>query len=311
MKVRITHLDGKLPNLALMNIAHWHKSRNHDIYFTHSPTKELFEPESYDAVYASCIFTKTKPVLDLFLSQFPQAIVGGTGTASNVTVKDILPDISKHVDYGIYPNFRSSIGFLQRGCRMKCKFCVVPTKEGKPYYYQSVADLYRGAPYPKELHLLDNDFFGVSEWETHIKDIADNRFKVCFNQGINVRLINQQVAEALTTVKYYDMKFKKRRIYTAWDNIRHEKAFFLGVEKLLAAGIRANHIMAYMLIGYDPLETMERIQYRCDRMIEIGILPYPMVYNDSNTTLKAFQRYIIRRYYKVCSWEDYYDSRKQ
>ena len=26
MRVRLTHLDGKLPNLALMKLAHWHRS---------------------------------------------------------------------------------------------------------------------------------------------------------------------------------------------------------------------------------------------------------------------------------------------
>ena len=276
MKVRITHLDGKLPNLALMQIANYHQLAGHEIYFSDSPTKDLFEPEVYDRVYASCIFTKTKPTLDLFKTQFPDSIVGGTGSGTNITVSDVLPEVSKAVSYEIYPSFESSVGFLQRGCRMKCKFCVVPQKEGKPYYYQSVRELYRGEPYPKQLHLLDNDFFGVPEWKTHIRDITEGKFKVCFNQGINVRLINDEVAEALSGVKYYDMKFNKRRIYTAWDNLNHEKAFFKRVEKLLNAGIRPQHIMAYMLIGYDPSETMERIEYRAKKMIELGIKPYPM-----------------------------------
>src|SRR6266436_1647510 len=34
-------------------------------------------------------------------------------------------------DYSLYPKFTGSLGFTQRGCRLSCKFCVVPIKEGK------------------------------------------------------------------------------------------------------------------------------------------------------------------------------------
>ena len=33
-RVRITQLDGKLPNLALMKLSHWHKSKGDEVYFT-------------------------------------------------------------------------------------------------------------------------------------------------------------------------------------------------------------------------------------------------------------------------------------
>jgi hypothetical protein len=34
--------------------------------------------------------------------------------------------------------------------------------------------------------------------------------------------------------------------------------------------------MAYMLVGFDPSENMERIMHRFKRMVERGILPYSM-----------------------------------
>jgi hypothetical protein len=37
---------------------------------------------------------------------------------------------------------------------------VVPRKEGKPRSVNTIADIWRGKPWPKHLHLLDNDFFG-------------------------------------------------------------------------------------------------------------------------------------------------------
>jgi hypothetical protein len=34
MRVRLTQIDGKLPNLALMKLAHWHKHRGDYVWFT-------------------------------------------------------------------------------------------------------------------------------------------------------------------------------------------------------------------------------------------------------------------------------------
>ena len=33
---------------------------------------------------------------------------------------------TKQQDYGLYPHYRHSIGFTQRGCRLKCPFCLTP-----------------------------------------------------------------------------------------------------------------------------------------------------------------------------------------
>jgi hypothetical protein len=41
--VRITQLDGKLPNLALMRLAAFHRARGDDIHFTRSPYRHLDE----------------------------------------------------------------------------------------------------------------------------------------------------------------------------------------------------------------------------------------------------------------------------
>ena len=50
---------------------------------------------------------------------------------------------------------------------------------------------------------------------------------------------------------------------------------------------------------------MEEIKYRYQRLKDAGCLPYPMVYDNSNRTLKAFQRWVVRRYDEVAPWEDY------
>ena len=313
MNVRLIQIDGKLPNLALMKLAHWHRSQGDFVYLTRRVMPDLFE-RHYDLVYASAIFAFSAPRLKRFQDQWPDAIIGGTGTQELHTVEKFIRSNTpqyEHYDYIDYPNYPYSIGFLQRGCRLKCKFCVVPTKEGKPKQSMTVAELWRGDPHPKKLHILDNDFFGVPGWQNHIKDIQKGGFKVCLNQGINVRLIDDEAAEALASIEYRDDQFTKRRVYTAWDNLKDEKIFFRGVDTLERGGIPAKHVMVYMLVGYDKAETWERLLYRYDAMRARGVMPYPMVYENKSydgdkRTLKHFQRWAIRLSQSgAIKWSDY------
>ena len=78
MKVRLTQIDGKLPNLALMKLAYWHKSKGDEVFFESSINKSMFEPD-YDIVYGSAIFSSSEKKIELFKIQFPSAIIGGTG----------------------------------------------------------------------------------------------------------------------------------------------------------------------------------------------------------------------------------------
>ena len=118
-------------------------------------------------------------------------------------------------------------------------------------------------------------------------------------------MIHKEGAEHLARIKYRDDQFKTKRIYTAWDNRKDEAIFMRGVGMLLEAGIKPGHIMVYFLCGYWPGETMQDVFYRFEKMNEMGLLPYPMVYNNQNTELKKFQRWVIRRYYKFVPWDEY------
>ena len=85
----------------------------------------------------------------------------------------------------------------------------------------TVAQLWRGGGHPKKLHILDNDFFGVPGWHDHIRDIREGGFKVCLNQGINVRMINDEAAEALASIEYRARKSRHppkacHGIYADW-----------------------------------------------------------------------------------------------
>jgi hypothetical protein len=304
MIVRVTSIDSKIPNLALMRIAAWHKDRGDEVHFSKALVPGLFEPD-YDRVYGSTIFKFSAKRIARFKEAFPDAIVGGTGTFDKVQVEDVCPGPEKYT-YDIYPDFQSSLGFTARGCRLSCKFCVVPEKEGKPKSVNTIAELYRGGDYPRHIQLLDNDFFGQApeQWRERVREIIDGRFKICFNQGLNVRLITDESAEALAEMPYYDDQFQARRLYSAWDNLKDMKIFFKGVDTLEKYGIPPKHILAYMLIGFAKGETMEDIKLRHKMMKDRGIFPFPMVYDRSRPELRAFARWAIR-FSHACSFEDY------
>ena len=304
--VRLTHIDGKLPNLALMKLAHWHRAQGDQVQLARQVQPSMFEPE-YDQVYASAIFKWSVPLLEELLEAWPESVVGGTGSLAPETVEAVIgKEPYEHYDYSIYPDYQFSLGFTQRGCRLNCGFCVVPKKEGKPRSTNTIWDIWRPET-DRCIVLLDNDFFGQTkdQWEARIEEVKAGHFKVNFNQGVNIRMITPESALALASVHYYDAKFETRRLYTAWDNLGQERVFFRGMEMLNEAGIPSRHLMVYMLIGYKPGETMEEILYRYQRLKDAGCMPYPMVYDNANRLLKRFQRWVIRRFDEVVTWPDF------
>jgi hypothetical protein len=262
----------------------------------------LFD-ENWTAVYASLIFERTRPLAARLKVIFPEAIIGGTGWDRRSRLED-LGVSGTELDYSLYPGYLHSIGFTQRGCRLRCPFCVVPGKEGRIAEEKSVYEIWRGSSYPRNLLLLDNDFFGAPRWRDRIREIVDGDFRVCFSQGINARLLTEEAAAALASVKCCDDDFRRRRIYTAWDNRKDEVRLFAGLNALVRCGVKPGEILVYMLIGYWPWETHEDREYRRRKLREFGALPYPMPYVRT-PELVGFQRWVVRRADLMVSWEEY------
>ncbi len=317
MRVKLVQIDGSLPNLALMQLASWHKARGDEVVYTRDTSHGLFDGD-FGRVYGSAIFKFSADKIARLRETYPDAIIGGTGTTSTQTVEDVIGGEWDSRDYSIYPAYTPSLGFTQRGCRLSCKFCVVPGKEGKARSVMSIADIWRGEGHPKRLHLLDNDFFGQPEdqWRARVAEIRDGGFKVCLNQGINVRHLTPAAAEAMASMELRDDQFKERRVYTAWDNLKDEEVFFRGAQMLVDAGIKPRQIMAYMLVGFDKKETWDRIWHRFNRMVAFGIEPYPMVFDCRATDperyreLKRMQRWVVTGLYRAVPFADYDASKK-
>lgn len=314
MNIALFHIDGRLPNLALMKLSAWHRSNGDDVRLYRGVAQLRMGDPVPDRVYASTIFQydRSRRLAGTIREQWPDARIYGTGlpdTMGHTVETELGVGQFEHYDYSIYPHYRHSIGFTQRGCRLQCGFCVVPAKEGRPVSTATLSDLMRPDG-DGGIVLLDNDFFGQppNQWKARVGEMVEMGCRVSLCQGINVRLITDETASAMASLDYRDITLKSRVLQTAWDNIGQERVFFRGLEKLNAAGIPSKHVAVYMLIGYDPAETMGDVMYRWHRLRDAGCLPYPMPYRRKDASLTLFQHWALTARYKDPSfrYEDYY-----
>jgi opacity protein-like surface antigen len=311
VRALLLQLDGKIPNLALMRLAAHHRALGHAVTLRHAANERSVQPRlddpAWDVVYGSLIFERSRPVAEAALAAYPGIVLGGTGWDLAVTLAQ-HGVTTQALDYSDYPLFRQSLGFTQRGCRLRCSFCVVPRKEGAVRGEGTIADIWRGDPWPREVLLLDNDFFGHPDWPQRIAEVQAGGFRVSFNQGINARMLTDETAAAIASVDYRDDSMKVKRIYTAWDNRKDEARLFAGLNALVRHGVKPDHIMVYMLIGYWPGETHADREHRRAQLRAFGARPYPMPYVRTSE-LVGFQRWVIQAYDKAVPWSEWEAAR--
>jgi len=168
--------------------------------------------------------------------------------------------------------------------------------------------------------LLDNDL-ALYPYERQAEILGwfrDAGVRYSLTQGYDIRCVAQdeRLAPLVADSFPYDLKFHDRRLYTAWDYIGIEAAFRIGIERLLAAGIRARDVCVYMICGAPdpvtgldvPREEDHRLAlHRFEVIREYGAYPYVMPYNRrrDDPWLNGFARYVNRAVFKSCSWEEY------
>ena len=323
MRVLLWHLDGKLPNLALMRLAGYHRERGDAVELRKVSDPDELHPRAFaeveprfgdprwDRVYASAIFERTRPLAERVAALYPGAQLGGTGWDFRGGIQlrrtDLPADVAAAApDYSVYPSFKYSLGFAQRGCRFKCPFCVVPRKEGKVVSASGLEAIWRGGDHPPKVILLDNDFFGNPLWREVIADALRLGIAIAVIQGINARTLNDEQAAAIASVRWMADDFSRRRVYTAWDDEDDERTFFRGLDCLKAHGISPDSVLVYMLIGHAAGETHADRDRRRAKLRAYGARPYPMPFVRTGALgdeLRMFQGWCIQRADLHVPWE--------
>jgi len=289
--VAVYDVDSKIPNLALMKLSQWHKQQGDSV--------EFYQPlwlDSYDRVYASKVFNFSD---DSMLLE-GRMVIGGTGYDLKV---ELPPEVERTPpDYSLY-DYPHSMGFAMRGCRFNCKFCVVPEKEGRPVSSNTISQIWN-RDQSDFVVLLDNDFFGNPEWEVRIGEIRDLGLRVNFSQGLNIRLITEEQARAVVSVRFRNLSGKKKQVHFAWDRFNDERWIDQGIERCLGAGLKPYQMAFYVLIGFDT--TPEEDLYRVEKLRGLGADPYVMPYDRQDTYQRQFARWVNHKaIFKSVDWQDY------
>lgn len=276
-----------------MKISAYHKGIGDSVYFG-----SCVKP---DLVYISCVFTWNREKALSSSCFYPDSQIKFGGTGLNYSTE--LPHEVEHKkpDYSLY-NIDYSMGFLTRGCIRDCGFCVVPEKEGSIRKNASLEEFLE--PSFNKIMILDNNLLAYGDHNKIFKKLIDLDKKVSFSQGLDIRLIDDKNARLLTRIKYYDTKFQNRRLYFAWDFPETEMAVKRCIQLLFENGIRPEHLMFYVLMCYNT--NYQQDIHRVQTLIDLGIKPYVMLYNNNKGTYQAhLKRWVERRYYKMFPWEQY------
>ena len=70
MRVLLLHLDGKLPNLALMRLASHHRAAGDEVVYRRAGNMRAIEPQleaPFDRVVGSLIFERSRPLAERVL----------------------------------------------------------------------------------------------------------------------------------------------------------------------------------------------------------------------------------------------------
>ncbi len=260
MKIGLIDADShNFPNLALMKISAYHKSKGDVVDWCN-------RLEQYDRVYESAVFTFTPSDETVILAD--EIFEGGTGYGLRnklpVEIENICPD------YNLYPQYKEAYGFLTRGCPRQCKFCIVSEKEGA--CSTKVADLGQFWNGQKEIKLLDPNLLACTDWKELLQQLIDSKAWIDFTQGLDIRLMSDEKVYMLNQVK-------AKMIHFAWDNYEFKTYELLKRFRPLIK-FKGRDLRVYVLTNFNT--THEQDLERIYKLKELDYDPYVMIYDKSN-----------------------------
>ena len=215
-----------------------------------------------------------------------------------------LPYEVEHIypDYSLYPDQTkdTAFGFLTRGCPRGCGFCHVANKEGKKS--RKVADLSEFWRGQKKIVLCDPNILACPEHMELLKQLAESKAKVNFNQGLDIRLVNDRNMELLKQIRLEGIHFA----FDRWQDKDIVEPRLRAFREKTGYHRGKGNVMVYILTNFDT--TIEQDLYRIQLCRELNFSPYPMIYDKEHCDpiYKKLQRWCNNFiFWKVPTFEEY------
>ena len=236
----------------------------------------------YDIVYMSKVFTHT-PDYTQVIPNAREIIKGGTG----YDVTSSLPEDVEFVtpDYTLYPYIdkKTAYGFLTRGCIRKCPWCIVPKKEGTIHPYQDVDDI--AVDGRTNLILMDNNILAAGEYGiSQLKRIAERKYRIDFNQAMDARLVTDEIAELLASIKWMDY------IRFGCDTPSQVKDCDDAIERIRKHGYNGSFFL-YTILRGDINECFERVNHWRDEKYNGKVRPFAQPELDFSTKSQSIPQW--------------------
>lgn len=215
-----------MPNLALKKIEKYHKDKGDEIIWN----LPLARPIT-DKIYVSCVFKRNKKKCFDWQDD-PKCLIGGSGYSLKIELPEEIEKIKPHIN----------LGFTTRGCIRHCEFCIVPEKEGEIRIESDIYDLWDGKS--KDIILLDNNILALPEHFFLIcKQLKKENLRVDFNQGLDFRLLTNDIWTELKTLKHiHEIRF-------AFDNIAYKSSVLKTLELMKRNGLKDWQTRWYVYVG--------------------------------------------------------------
>lgn len=184
-------------------------------------------------------------------------------------------------DYSLVPKWnikqKASIIFATRGCVRSCTFCGVSRIEGKlNSEKRSIKDqIWEGHT---RIIFFDNNFLASHYKESVLSEIKELGLAVDFNQGLDARFIDEEVAEKIAGLKI------DRFVRLSYDTSEMGASVKEAIKLLESNGIEGRNILVYLL--YNFTDSPQDLFIRIKNVLSWGACAYPMRFQPLYTLKK-------------------------
>lgn len=288
MDVALLDVDSKIPNLALMKISAYHKQRGDRVKLGYEP---LFDRP--DLAYASKVFDFTPEPLYV-----PECELLRGGSGYDLSSRLTEEQEAMFPDYSLYGGCNYSLGRFTRGCPNKCPWCIVPKMDGNKVREVARLEDFWDSEKHDTVRLLDDNIMADADIFARCCEQLSRAGVKAIWEALDVRLVNDQTAAALATVK------QGKSIHFAWDSPGQEPYIEPALECLKRHGLKPWRFMFYVLIGFNTTEEYDL--YRVEKLRSLGTYAFAMPYDKNDRYQKDFARWVNNKaLFAATTWYEY------